>query len=394
MIAVDRNGSLGPVVNSRLIQTKDFDVSWAGDCPLYDGFCFGSEDGRVLMMGPDGNAMITRQSVIPSREAINGIAFSKGMMALSTRAEIVFLAEHPAIGRSQSSEIPVGAYNIISTPSGRFIAPAGRSGLMTVTPRAVIEDLASFGIAEGQELNFYNSVYLPVPGREIVACAARLGGFIGTDLSGISTISSVSQKGVDIVDVCSLGENVRTPSAAAVSRDCGILLSKDVLTTNPPTVVKLPGVEGIAYRLLCANGHLMLLTSKALYTIGGVVDRFLSPRGMRNTPISVRRLPLEAVDANIAKNRWLLIVLTDGVMQIELSQLMHMRSATAVSRVNSHRTFTSAHRFREHSPVHFTENRIASTTYDCADYGDRVIQQNDHPWQSTTARFEVTSLIH
>ena len=149
MIRNNENSSPGPVVNSRLIQTNDFDVSWAGDCQLNDGFCFGSTDGRVLMMSANGNAYTTRDSVIPSKEAINGIAFSKGIMSLSTRAEIVFLAEHAVAGQGLCSEVPVGAYDIISTPSGRFIAPSGRSGLMTVTLQPGKEGPVSFGVAEG-----------------------------------------------------------------------------------------------------------------------------------------------------------------------------------------------------------------------------------------------------
>jgi hypothetical protein len=79
--------------------------------------------------------------------------------------------------------------------------------------------------------------------------------------------------------------------------------------------------EGTAYRVLTSAGHLLLLTSTAFYVFPGLADQLLSGEPPESKPISVRRIPLEAVDANLVGSRWLLVVLPNEVLRIDLPVL-------------------------------------------------------------------------
>ncbi len=317
-------GESSPTFSSRILRFPDFEVSWAGKGPLDVGLCFGSEDGRLLMTGEDGShPVIASESPIPSREAINGIAFSNDHAALSTRDEIVLVSQIPIRGKSFRSVVPIGAHGVIATPSGRFVAPLGRGGVMSVVPSRGEHQAVTISHARDRQFNFYKAVNVPVPGREIVASAARFGGVTATDYSTPSPsrmLHILKQINLDVVDVCALGENLAAPAAAAVSRDCTIIISKDLFSDDPPVTLKFPKrIEGAAYRLMSARGHLYLLTSKALYQITGIVTHFHAGQNLARIPLSIRTMSVEAVDANLIADRWLLVVRPNDVMRIDLN---------------------------------------------------------------------------
>jgi hypothetical protein len=89
--------------------------------------------------------------------------------------------------------------------------------------------------------------------------------------------------------------------------------------TNPGAV-RYENLQGVAYRILCARGHLFVLTSTGMYIMRGLVERFLNePLGVVVTPILA--LPMEAVDAASAGEDWVLIVLPDCVLRLDLELL-------------------------------------------------------------------------
>src|SRR5205823_2020055 len=55
------------------------------------------------------------------------------------------------------------------------------------------------------------------------------------------------------------------------------------------------------------------LTSAALYIFPGLARNFLDGKPIDRLRTQVRKIPVEAVDANISHGRWLLVVTTDGV---------------------------------------------------------------------------------
>ena len=75
-------------MNIRTICLPIFEVSWAGGSPGQPGYWFGSDDGRVQFMSLDGAELIGPYAIAPSEEAVNGIAFAGGLMAVSTRNDV------------------------------------------------------------------------------------------------------------------------------------------------------------------------------------------------------------------------------------------------------------------------------------------------------------------
>ena len=78
-------------MNIRTISLPNFEISWAGVSPGRPGYWFGSDDGRVQLMSLDGAELIGPYAIAPSEEAVNGIAFVDGLMAVSTRNDVTFL---------------------------------------------------------------------------------------------------------------------------------------------------------------------------------------------------------------------------------------------------------------------------------------------------------------
>jgi hypothetical protein len=279
------------------IRLKDFEVSWAGPHPRLDGFCFGSESGELLHTNSDGRPPSeARDKVSPSGEAINGIAFLRHWMAVSTRHEVVVFT----LPRGKGSwpliaEVPVGAHGVIASPNGHHLA-----------------------------------ALCPSSGEEVIACAARRGGVGAMEFRGEEqrqTLSTLGFAGLDVVDVCPLGFDAPSRGAAAVGKDGTIILFRDVLRDRSPGTVRYGTIEGVAYRLLSARGYLFLLTSAGLYVIEGLIDHFLKGRSEHPvTPVLV--VPMEAVDIYPGGDRWVLIVMPDGVLRLDVDLLEHITPAT------------------------------------------------------------------
>ena len=58
-------------------------VAWAGQNPLGEGFCFGLESGGLVLTDTQGTPQGSPGGA-DSKEAINGLAFSKGWLAVTT----------------------------------------------------------------------------------------------------------------------------------------------------------------------------------------------------------------------------------------------------------------------------------------------------------------------
>ncbi len=109
------------------ISFETLEISCALASPWRPGFCFGSDDGRILFTSLDVAGTIGPFAIAPSKEAVNGIAFAGNLMAVSTRSDVTFLTTpgaddvHPA-----RTVFDGGSHGVVSTPAGCIIAPMGR----------------------------------------------------------------------------------------------------------------------------------------------------------------------------------------------------------------------------------------------------------------------------
>ena len=315
---------------SRLIvpfQFPGFAISWAGPGGREEDFCFGSEDGKLQFTTVDGVPIGGFVSGEENPEAVNGVAFIGPVIAVSTRNEVTFWAlPRPGSREAQRAVFPCGAHGVIATAEGYFVAPLGRTGLMKVRAGREEEQPVTVSRTTRQTFDYYKVVSLHSYGHpEVLACAARFGGVVGTELvqeDGRGQMSSITFPGLDVVDVCSLGTGVIPRAVAAVGRNGTLVLLRDVLHDRSPVTMRFEEVPGVAYRVFSALGSLLLLTSSGLYVLAGLAQRFLAGEAVDRTPTPVRGIRLEAVDANLCGDRWLLVVMPDGALRFDLSLLI------------------------------------------------------------------------
>lgn len=318
----------GPNDNARVPPYRDwtfpdgFAISWAG-AGRHDGeFCLGSEDGRLLFIAHVGDDVQDLRFGDPDSESVNGTAFIGSTYAVSTRSEVVFLTVPTAGPHGTRIVFPCGAHGVIATAEGSFVAPLGPTGLMTTRPTTSDVQAITLHRIRERPLNYYKAVSVVshrVP--EVIVCAARKDGMVATPLTsvGLTGARVMTLPGLDVVDVCPLGTNLESPSAIALGKDGTLAFFHDVLQDAAPTMIQYGGMEGIAYRVLVVQGTVILLTSQGLYFLHGLAHRFLQGTPL-DVPIPTQQRRMEAVDANVADDRWLLIVESDRVIRLDVPQ--------------------------------------------------------------------------
>ncbi len=312
-------------MNIRTICLPNFDVSWAGGSPGQPGYWFGSDDGRVQFMSLDGAELIGPYPIAPSEEAVNGIAFAGGLMAVSTRNDVTFLkVPGPREGHVPRTVFHGGAHGVSSTHSGSIIAPMGRRGILLMDPRPGTAQRVRILKPAHEALYVYKVVCLASPDRGmILACAGRRGGFATMPLAGAG-LENYGKKlrpvGVDFVDVAALDVDGFPFAVAALGLDCSIHFASDLLGDQTTTTLHLSSRRERAYRILCTEGHVFMLTDKSLYAFKDLAVRFL--RGEAINDATAQSMDLEAVDASLGPDRSLLVVMPDSVYHVKIDSIL------------------------------------------------------------------------
>jgi hypothetical protein len=321
------NGAVEQELNVLPIHWPDFDVSWAGPNPNGSGFCFGSDEGSLRITDEVGRITSPRLEGSLDSEAINAVAGWKNYRMVTTRGEMDLwplpdTAETPV----HPFTIPHGAHDVIATAYGRFIAPIGQDGIMTVTLPPVDDKLlVAYHASQTVALDYYRLISLvSKPDEEVLACATRQRGVAATKMRfppGRNTLITHNFEGLDVVDISPIGGSEHPHAAVAVGRDGTLILFKDVFAEADPPMLRFDAIQGTAYRLLGCRGDLFLLTSDGVYVVAGLASRFMAgtSNGAKDTPIL--RLPMEAVDANLCGDRWLLVVRPNDVLRIDVGEI-------------------------------------------------------------------------
>lgn len=331
----------------------NFEIIWAGEGPQEHGFCTGSEDGRVCFKKTEGMGGLGPFSVTDSSEAINGVAFAAGVMAVSTRSEVVFWnVPGTRTKKVKLTEFEGGAHGVIATSSGPFIAPLGVNGLLFVEPQPDGFQSKIMSIPD-RPLNFYKVTPLGTKGQgDTIAVALRRHGIATIRRDGHAESTSIrDSNGLDIVDVCALGVEGAPLAAAALGCDGSIHLCRDLLHDRSLQSQRSESPLGTGYRILSARGHLFVLTSELLMILPEQAVRFLEGRDGAS-PLGTWSVPLQAVDATVAFDRWLLTVMPDGSLHVhDVDQLIQAFRAVASGPVSdSEPTWeSSAHRLTAES---------------------------------------------
>jgi len=302
------------------IRLPGFEAAWAGEIPSKEGYCFGSTDGRLWFTQINSPLPGAKPIKVTSSDApVTGVAFWDDFMAVSTPNEIVLQYHNHQENVAKQTGVEVGAHGILATRSGRFLAPIGIDGLLEIKPDVKANDYPSLHAPKGRTLNFYSAVLLPDDRNEAIACGTRRDGISLVRLphegSG-GRIRVIPCEGVDAVDVCALGSPDSPLAVGAIGLDCSVFLLKNALEDVGPLALRFVGMQGNAYRILSTGGNIYVLTSDFLYVFVGLAERFLQGVNLGGT-ISVRAIPLQAVDMFLAYDQWLLVIMPDLVLAID-----------------------------------------------------------------------------
>jgi hypothetical protein len=306
------------------------EVSWVGECPWTRGLCYGTEEGKLLISTEEDFGKIATLDLVKSGEVINGVAFAhENLLAASTRDEVVFY-RHPTESEPLNL-IPVGptfdggAHGIVATSAGCFVAPFDYNGLLLMDVRSDQTYTQRIMKPSGGEHNFYKLARLGMSERgDVFACALRKGGLLGMMLPhhrGPEQPVAHLFQGLDVIDVCSLKDPSHPFASACLGIDRTIVLTRNILEDVTSLALNFDVLEGTAYTVLTAKGHLFILTSESLVTLPNLVSRFLAGDSL-NGPMSFLVSVVRAVDAYLAYDRWILLELPEGVARLEVDQLV------------------------------------------------------------------------
>ncbi len=300
-----------------------FDVCFADGQSRF--LVFGSEDGRLIFADRNGKKLgDTVRSVSESQEAVNGYANIANCHAIGTRSELTLIWNLFNEGPIGQSHIEHGVHGVVATANNMFVAPAGRSGLMFIKPsRGDTEQTVLISNDPDKTLNFYGATALLNENKEdVIVNAMRAGGIAAGILSpdlGSHRVQRIFPKDIDIVDVCSLGSSL---AVAALGKDGTILVFRDILTDREPHQTRFRTVEGVAYRIVHARGHLFVLTSKGLYVLANLASRILAGRLQKHDITQVLPLAMSAVDMTVHVNQNIYIVTDEtAVLRLKLSEV-------------------------------------------------------------------------
>ena len=309
------------------IHMPDFAITWAGANPFGEGFCFGSETGNLVLTDTMGRPRSVLGQASASGEAINGVAFLQNWLAVTTRKDISFIAPM-LLDRQhlQALVISGGAPDVVVAPSsGYFVIPQGRAGVMFVKPGMTEEEPVTISKGEKHGLNYCRVVALKgEKENDLIVCAGRRGGLGFADFQeGIQghLLHIVKFDQLDIVDVCSIRTREQPLAVAAVGRDGSLILFRDIRTDKKPIALKFHGVKGTVYRVLSAGGNIYLLTSNGLFALFQLADKFHQGLSPVEHPTHVLRIPIEAADANMVEQKWLLATGVDDLFKFDVHKM-------------------------------------------------------------------------
>jgi hypothetical protein len=294
-------------------------LSWAGECPWTKSLCFGSEEGRLIIPPIVDHPVVS--------DAVNGVDFVGDHVGVTSRSDVFVGYRNIAKGRIDACihSFKGGAHGIVASSQNAFLAPIGVDGLLMLNIEAGREITVLIAKPRATPLNFYRLARLGTrPVGEVFACASRGTGllamvFANGGLGG--PLIGHHFSGHDIVDVCCLNDPEFPFAVACLSRNREIFFLRDVMENQTPTALKLDQLEGTAYTLLSAKGHMFLLTDKEFIVLPDLARRFLRDE-THVEEIQIRTMPTEATEVFLHNGESVLLLEDSIAVEYEVAELL------------------------------------------------------------------------
>ncbi len=260
-----------------------------------------------------------------SEEAINGVSFWHDRVGVSTRGELIVARRSP----SEDDLIELitasgGAHGILATSGGRFFAPMGAAGLLSIDFSRPPREWVMIDRPDQAVINFYKIIALEDHfSHDLLACAARTSGLllIRSEVDKSSNIMGLVSQGVDFIDVCPVASSEWPHAVVGLSLDRTLIFVRDLLAEETPQTLRLGALRGTPYSILSEGRHLFVLTSKELVVFPDLLPWYLSGEPS-DQPFRYRYTPIQAVDAYIVYGKHLMVVMDDEVKLFEIPRLV------------------------------------------------------------------------
>jgi hypothetical protein len=307
-------------------------ITWAGEGLQDDRFLFGTDNGLVLECGIDGSLIDMHPLCLSNdEESINGISFyfdDNGLhLAASTRSDIILNSLIIDPKQRRRWHAGFGGHGVKRTLSNYFVAPAGPSGIVVLMLDANGKNRVQNPPAVEQFQYFYDFAALGIDsGKEVSVCAGRSDGLLflhvlpGTGITPIK-LSKVGDKNIDFVGVISIRNPVSPLAMVGLGKNRSLHFFRDPLRLREIDSVEFSYIPGTAYKVLRHGVHVIMLTSKGVCIIVNIIRQFHNGDNIGGER-KVRFIKIEAVDINIAFDKWLLVVTTSGVVRMDLEELI------------------------------------------------------------------------
>jgi hypothetical protein len=298
-------------------------------------FLFGLEDGWILETGVSAPlAGSVPFQAATEQEPINGIAFTSPderlYLGVTTRSELRVHRFREDGSRPRSFGYRHGGHGICSTVHNGFVLPMGPDGFITLTPgnegRFEVEEFVS---TSGKPYCYKISPlgHVGADGLEHFVAALRTDGvgLIGVPKRGKPRFlknARIEAKVMDFVSVCSINDVDYPLAFVALGRDRTIHFFRDIRRSPDMRSLRLSVSGGSGYRILSAQGHLLVLTDQGLYILMNVVKDFLKGKPIGGF-MSVRFVEIEASDFTVAHGKWVLFVTPKCAVRMALSELLN-----------------------------------------------------------------------
>lgn len=355
------------------IPCPDFPVTWAGR-GRHDEFCFGSEDGRLRFTTLTGGVVKETPFDQEHSEAVNGVAFSGSLIAVSSRSELVFwdVSQWPG-AQARPAPLYCGSHDVISTGSSYFVAPLGPNGVMMV--RAIAEQGQPIKRIRSRDelLDFYKVLCLDTTDGEVLVCAVRKTGIATIEwLDGAipPLLNLVVPHELDVIDVCSLATTEAPRAIAGLCRDGTMLFFNDILDGASGVARRSDELRGTAYRILSAENLVIILTSRGLYVLPRIALQAPQDKSAGIPPISGIVDQLDAIDLNLVGDRWLLAAMPECVRRYDVNSFL-AQARLGQTQGDSVRETAPVATMPVSVPFHFTETcpHITSRTSPAEEVG-------------------------
>jgi hypothetical protein len=309
-------------------------ITWAGEGLQSDRFLFGTDNGLILECGINGSLENMHSVRLgQDEESINAVAFCVDENALhlaaTTRTDIILNSFFVSPPRRAVWHAGFGAHGIKRTHTHWFIAPAGPSGVVAVKSDSgeVVDDRNFPPIEHAQY--FYDYATLGIDqesGLEVSVFACRRDGlaffYVEPDvvLKPIR-FSKVGTRIIDFISVSSIGNSVDPLAWMGLGKGKTLHFMRNPLRIEAIDTLELSFVPGIPYKVLRYGPHAFLLTSKGVCIVLDVVRQYHHGE-LKSGKRPVRFIGMEAIDINIAFNKWLLVVLPNGIIRMDLAAVL------------------------------------------------------------------------